>query len=287
MESVLGASARLFPLGARRVAGGVGSLVHRLSSRRRRAASEALRHAFPELGDAARRRLARAACRELGAARADQLACARLDPVAFCRRLTLEGWQRLPGAEAEGRGVVALLPALGPWRIAALPLGLYLGPTAVVDDAGREGRWLERLDPRFRVERLPRGAEEGPRAVGEGRRVAFPFVPEAAVGTPDGSGPPAGGSSEVISLDTFLGRPARVTASAFRLAVRAGAPLVPIFARPVPAGGWRVTVRSPIGPPTAPADGEEAVRWAARRAAEVVEEEVRRRPELWGWHRGG
>jgi KDO2-lipid IV(A) lauroyltransferase len=280
MDSVLGAPARLFPLAARRVGAGVGSLVHRLSARRRRVAGEALRDAFPELDGAARRRLARAAFRARGAAAADHLACGRLDPVGFCRRLTLEGWERLLDAEAGERGWVALLPRLGPWRVAVLPLGLYRGPTAVGEGAGEEGRWLERLDRRFRVERLPEG-------VAGGRRVAFPFDPETAGGSPAGSEPPTGGRSEVISLDTFLGRPARVAASAFRLAVRSGAPLVPIFARPVPAGGWRVTVRAPIDPATAPAEGEVAGQWLARRAAEIVEEEVRRSPELWSWHRGG
>ena len=66
-----------------------------------------------------------------------------------------------------------------------------------------------------------------------------------------------------------------------RLALRTGAPIVPVFADFAPGGGYRVTFAPPVELPAG--EGEEAVAELTRRCLALVEAATREAPERWFW----
>jgi lauroyl/myristoyl acyltransferase len=136
--------------------------------------------------------------------------------VRFCRHLTLEGWEHLEAAQAEGRGVLALFPPVGLAEIAPLPLGVYGGPLQVWGEALLDA--LPRcVRERFRLEEVA-DAEAARRGLAAGGRVGLPWGPEEE------------------------------RRRAAELARETGAPALPVVCRPEPAGCWRLVVEPPATP---------------------------------------
>jgi len=87
-------------------------------------------------------------------------------------------------------------------------------------------------------------------------------------------------SRDAIYVD-FFDRPAATTPAVAALALRTGAPVVPVFALPLGGGRYRMIYEHPIEPPRA--DSTDAVRELTQRCTDVLEMYVRRHPELWLW----
>ena len=82
-------------------------------------------------------------------------------------------------------------------------------------------------------------------------------------------------------LVDFFNRPASTTSAIAALALRTGAPIVPVFALPMSDGRYRMIYEAPVAPPDA--DDPDAVRTYTQRCTDVLEMYVRRYPELWLW----
>jgi KDO2-lipid IV(A) lauroyltransferase len=63
--------------------------------------------------------------------------------------------------------------------------------------------------------------------------------------------------------------------------MRTGAPVVPVFALPLPGGRFRMVYEHPVAPPGG--EGEPAIREFTQRCTDVLEMYVRRYPDLWLW----
>jgi len=79
----------------------------------------------------------------------------------------------------------------------------------------------------------------------------------------------------------FFRRQAATTSVLAALALRTGAPVIPVFALPLPHGRYRFIYEHPVDPPRA--DTPDAVREFTQRCTDVLEMYVRRHPELWMW----
>ena len=79
----------------------------------------------------------------------------------------------------------------------------------------------------------------------------------------------------------FFNRPASTTSAIASLALRARAPVIPVFALPLPDGRYRMIYESPIEPPAD--DDPNPVLTYTQRCTDVLEMYVRRYPELWFW----
>jgi KDO2-lipid IV(A) lauroyltransferase len=79
----------------------------------------------------------------------------------------------------------------------------------------------------------------------------------------------------------FFDRPAATTLALGVLALRTGAPVIPVFALPLPDGRYRLVYEHPVDPPRG--DSPEAIRDFTQRCTDVLEMYVRRQPELWLW----
>ncbi len=238
---------------------------------RRRRAQESLCAAFPDLDRQRQRRLTRDSLAHRGSAILDGASACRFDPRALCRRLSLEGWNRLEDAESQGRGVFVLGADVGCWQVAALAVALYRGPIETL------GPWRE--DPVFGRLAAAFERSSGGGLFGElagGGQVQWSLRTGDRVGFLAGQ---AIGHGETVAI-SFLGRQLRAETLVARAAIDTGTPVVPVFGLPEPRGCWRISVREPIRP-----QGDDDPETLTTRYLSAVEREVRNRPELWPWWR--
>ena len=87
-------------------------------------------------------------------------------------------------------------------------------------------------------------------------------------------------TADAVYVD-FFNRPAATTSALAALALRTGAPVVPVFALPLPGGRFRMVYEHAVEPP--PSDDPDAVREFTQRCTDVLEMYVRRYPHLWLW----
>ena len=88
-------------------------------------------------------------------------------------------------------------------------------------------------------------------------------------------------SPDAIWVD-FFRRPAATTSTLAALALRTGAPVIPVFALPLPGGRYRLIYEHRRSSRRA-GDAPDAIREFTQRCTDVLEMYVRRQPELWLW----
>ena len=253
---------------------GLGRLFRLLSPRHRRIAADNLRRALggslpePEL-----RRIARASFGHLGMLLFDVAYLPRLARRPLQEVAVFEGVEHLRAASAAGRGTLVFSGHYGHWELVALlqnRLGFPM--TMVVRMIGDS-----LFDPLItRVRRVTgnevvtkkNAAREVLRALRRGRSIAL-LIDQNVRGE--------GG----VFVD-FFGIPASTTPSLAVFAFKTGAPIVPVFSRPLPDGRLAISYRPPI---RAERRGrlEDDIRDLTRACTAILEDEVRRHPEHWLW----
>jgi KDO2-lipid IV(A) lauroyltransferase len=250
-----------------------GDIVYAALPRRRRIALANLARAYPELSLAERQRLARRASQHLGMTMVElpRLLTAPLE--ATLARIRLEGIEHLHAAMADHGRALLLTAHLGNWEIlcAAHRLTDY-GLSVVVRPL--DAPWLDAVAGQLRrragVEVIDKRGALRPvlHALRRGRMVGILMDQNAA-------------RREGVFVD-FFGHAASTSRSIALLAIRTGAPVVPIFTRRE-AGGRHGVVVSPALPSPTSTDPEAAVVELTRRCTAEIERAVRDTPEQWLW----
>jgi KDO2-lipid IV(A) lauroyltransferase len=265
----------LLPLRAARGAGAwIGRLFFAVSPRHRGIARRNLESALgATTGSDERERIARACFAHLGRIVAD----ATHFPEHLRRRTeevaVYDGVEHLRAAAAKGRGVLVFSGHFGHWElIAFLQHRLGLPMTMVVSPL--ENPLYDRFIARLR-------GLGGNRILSK-RHAARPILKALARGEAiailiDQNVRGEGG----LFID-FFGRPASSTPALATLALRSGAPIVPVFSWFLPDGRLQISYR-PALEPRRHGSIDEDVRDLMRRSSAILEEEIRRRPDHWLW----
>jgi KDO2-lipid IV(A) lauroyltransferase len=263
---------RLPPAAARAVGSAIGLAFYALDGPHRRLAVANLRAAFPHRPRRECRRTARRTFAHFGRLVTAILEFSALEPAEMLRRVEFEGAERVEQALARGRGALLFTGHFGFWEVHALVHALRLGPIAVVARA-LDNPLLDALLARIRTTTgnivvYRRGAlRRVLRHLAEGRAVAILIDQHIQ-------------SADAVMVD-FFDRPAATTAALAAVALRTGAPVIPVFALPAGRGRYRLVYEPPVEPP-AP-DDPDPVRALTQRCTDVLEMYVRRYPELWLW----
>jgi KDO2-lipid IV(A) lauroyltransferase len=265
----------ILPLGAARGFGAMlGRLFFRLSPRHRRIARGNLEAALRDTLDRdARERVARASFAHLGRIVADATQFPRHLRAPLDRVAVYEGVEHLRSAAALGRGVLVFSGHFGHWELIAF-LQHRLGVPMTMVVSPLENVLFDRFITRLRslsgntVLSKRQAARSILRTLKDGGAIAI-LIDQNVRGE--------GG----LFVD-FFGRPASTTPALATLAFRSGAPIVPVFSWFLPDGRLRISYREPI---EAVRRGriEDDVAQLTRRCTALLEEEIRRRPEVWLW----
>ena len=183
-----------------------------------------------------------------------------------------EGKERVVAAHNQGNGVLLFTGHFGFWEINALVHALAMQPMAVL---------ARPLDNPLLHDLLESVRRSTGNAViyrrGALRRVLRALSDNQAVAILIDQHIQ---TSDAVYVD-FFDRPAATTSALAALALRTGAPVVPVFALPLPGGRFRMVYEHPVSPPRS--QGPEAIHEFTQRCTDVLEMYVRRYPELWLW----
>ena len=265
---------RLLPHAAsRRIGRALGTMGWSVIGRRRRVARGNLALAFPELSEAEREAIGKGAFRHFSEMAFDSMSSYRFDSRALDERITVEGWENLEKAEALGNGVLMMGAHLGTWEMAAGALSLR---GRVLHVIGRPlnnpylNRRLMELRTRFGNKSiLKRGAPRASMRVLRDRGIVGILIDQRV-------------QPQHGILVPFFGHEAYTAPLLAKLALRTGAPVVPVYGHLEPGGRYKVVVHPAID--TDVEDSEvDVVAEITRRALANVEERIREAPSTWMW----
>ena len=238
----------------------------------RRLAIDNLHAAFPVRSNDECRAICRDMFSHFGRLLIVLLKFSTMRPEQMLACVEFEGEERVVHAHMQNRGVLLFTGHFGFWEINALVHALTIKPMAVLARPLDNPLLHELLESvRTRTGNsvfYRRGAVRRVlRALESNQAVAFLI---------DQHMQPA----DAVYVD-FFNRPAATTSALAALALRTGAPIVPVFALPLPGGRFRMVYEHAVEPPRA--DDEYAIREFTQRCTDVLEMYVRRYPELWLW----
>jgi Kdo2-lipid IVA lauroyltransferase/acyltransferase len=238
----------------------------------RRIAHRNLAAAFPSRSERQRRAIARAAFAHFGRLLFELLAFSTLSPQAMLQRVEFEGEDRARLAYAQRKGVLFVTGHFGFWELHAMVHALQIEPIGLLAralDNPRLNELLERIRQRTGNTVIYRRGtiRRVMRALQSGQGVAV-LIDQHIM------------SRDALYVD-FFERPAATTSVVAALALRTGAPVVPVFALPLGRGRIRVIYEHPVEPPRG--ESGDAVREFTQRCTDVLEMYVRRHPDLWLW----
>lgn len=267
------AAVKLLPMRAVLAAGTLlGRAFHAADRGHRRLAIENLKAAFPLRTDGECQAITRQMFEHFGRLLMVLLKFSTLTPQQMLDYVEFDGEERVRAAHAHGRGVLLFTGHFGFWEINALVHALVLAPIAVLARP-LDNRPLHDLLEQVRTSTgnsviYRRGAiRRVLRALGANQAVAV-LIDQHML------------SADAVYVD-FFNRPAATTSALAALALKTGAPVVPVFALPLPGGRFRMVYEHPVQPP--PAGDENAIRDFTQRCTDILEMYVRRYPELWLW----
>jgi KDO2-lipid IV(A) lauroyltransferase len=250
----------------------LGFLFFTFDRRHRRIAMANVAAAFPRKTEADRRALVREVFGHFGRLLFELLKFSGLSREGVLRLVEFEGGERIREAHAQGRGALLFTGHFGFWEINAIahaaaffPIGVLARPL----DNVRLHNLLEQMrgcTGNYVIYR--RGAlRRVLKALNANHGVAM--LIDQHIQAPD-----------AVTVN-FFDRPAATTLALAVLALRTGAPVIPVFALPLADGRYRLVYEHPVDPPAD--DSPEAIRHFTQRCTDVLEMQVRRHPELWLW----
>jgi KDO2-lipid IV(A) lauroyltransferase len=255
-------------------AGGVsmGLATYVLDPPHRRITLANLEAAFPVRSGAERRRIARRVFAHFGRVLLELLKFSTLNPEQMLERVEFEGDERARQAYALGRGVLFFTGHFGYWELCGIVHALRIGPIGVLAralDNPRLNQLLEQArESTGNTVIYRRGAlRRVMRALDLNQGVAM-LIDQHTFG-PD-----------AVCVD-FFNRAAATTSSLAALALRTGAPAIPVFAIPLPGCRYRMIYEHPVELPAH--DSPDPIREFTQRCTDVLEMYVRRYPDLWLW----
>ena len=266
-------SLRPFPMSAVRAVGrAVGRLAYTIDAPHRRIALENLENAFPARPEGERRELAQAMFAHFGALLFELLKFSTWSREQMLASVESEGEDRVRQVLQQGRGVLFFTGHFGYWEIHALAHALQFDPNSVLArplDNPILDAMLEQIRTRTGNTVIQRrgAVRRILRDLASGRGVAILIDQHLH-------------EADAVMV-AFFQRPAATTSALAALALRTGAPVVPVFALPLPHGRYRLIYEHPVEPPLA--DTPDAIREYTQRCTDVLEMYVRRHPELWLW----
>jgi KDO2-lipid IV(A) lauroyltransferase len=250
----------------------IGYVFYAVDGAHRRLAVRQLRAAFPRQSEDDCQAVALATFRHFGQLLVALLKFSTLDADGIRRRVEYEGDDRVRAALAAGKGVLLFSGHFGYWELQGIAHPLALPPMSVLARP-LDNPYLHRLLERTRC-------ETGNRVIyrrGAVRRILRALEADECVATMiDQHIQPV----DAVTVE-FFNRPAATTSALATLALRTGAPVIPVFALPLAGGRYRMIYEHAVEMPLP--DAADPVRELTQRCTDVLEMYVRRHPHLWLW----
>jgi KDO2-lipid IV(A) lauroyltransferase len=268
LPAIVAVVGRLSLKNVQRLGAAFGSLGWRLSRRDRQRALDHLALAYPEMPVGERVALARACYRHMGTTATESLLMMRSDCDLIHEVVDVEGFEHIERLQAEGRSILFFTGHCGNWELLAATLNCRGCGMAVIARAANEPRIasvIVRLRQRFGTETINRAQP------GASRRLLQQMRDGGALGM-------------LIDQDTdvkgvwvpFFGKPAYTPVGAAEIALKRNLAVVPAFIERQESGRHLVRLLPVLALSDDPTE-------ATAQMTELIEQQIRRRPEQWVW----
>ena len=241
---------------------------------RRLALREPARRRFRCAAEAERRAIARGHVRALRPAAARAAEVQHADAASRCWRASSSRARSACAPRyAQGKGVLFFTGHFGFWELHALAHALALQPMAVLARPLDNPLLHDLLEP---IRGATGNSRDLPPRRGPARAARARREPGVAMLIDQHIT-----ARDAVYVD-FFDRPAATTSALAALALRTGAPVVPVFALPLPGGRYRMIYEHPVEPPPADDPGRRSA--SSRSAAPTCSRcTCGAIPELWLW----
>jgi len=258
-----------------RLGAGIGDLYRLTGRRRREILLFNLRLAYPELSGQEIVRLAREVSRHFGRVTLDALRLQRARPETLLEQVEVVGRDNLEAGLAHGRGIFLLSAHIGSWEVAALTAGLLIEAGFAIVNRPLDNPLLEAELQRLR-------SLFGNSALGK-EGITRDMLKQLRRGGAVGILIDQRTLEDEGVLVPFFGQPAWTHPALARLAVRTGAPVVPIWGLWEGPGRYTVRFDPPVMASELSAEEREEVALTAH-FTRITEGIIRERPEQWLWY---
>lgn len=255
-----------------RVAERLGKLAYRLSRRYRTVAERNLQMAYGEsLSDEERSRLVEQVFIHFAKSLMEFLVGDGLTPNDLHRMVTLVGEEHLQWCLRQGKGTLIITAHYGNWEIAARYLtqcrGYVLNVVARDADDSATTVLVNRIRELGGYRVIPRGQAARPVLQALKRNELVALLPDQNAGD---------------VFVPFFGRLAGTVAGPALLALRSGAPLLPVFCTRQPDNTYLFEMLPPLVVQPSE-DKERDVREIMARITALIEQQIRKHPSQWLW----
>ena len=251
----------------------LGRLVYRLDERHRRIALENIASTLGLKGAEAEK-IVFSVFENLGMVLAEFIKIPTVDKSFLDKRVYVEGFENYLKAKSEGKGILMLGAHLGNWELLAATHLLKMGERASVVYMKTKNPYVDRFIDSIRKSY---GLKTIPHHNAMKRVLAALRRGEAVGVLLDQHG----GDKEAIKVD-FIGRTAATSMGLALMALRTGAPVVPMFMVREGDNRFRFKYEEPIYLKKS-GDMEKDIRDGTIIFNRVIEDYVRRYPEQWFW----
>lgn len=276
LRAVMGLLGALPLAVALRVSAAGGLVAYAVGAGLRRVGMRNLAIAFPERSHAERRRILRASFANLGRMVAELAHLSRFtaEDLRTLVQFEDEAWWAENVGAARDTGVLILSGHFGNWELLVFAHGMRGFPVSMVHRTVANpfvDRWLNRLRARAgtRLVRKRQAAGGVLRALHDRQLLVLPFDQNS--------------TRKIGVFVDFFGVPASTNSGIARLALRTGAPIVPVFIVREGGGARHRVHVLPIMYAQRSGDPESDVRRVTQALSDVFEGMVRRYPEQWLW----
>lgn len=270
----LGSLARSLPWSGRRALGTfIGRRMMGLSKSRRRITEQNVELAFPSLPAHERNAIVEASYENLGVVLTELLSTPSLTRAALLDRVSIPGFNAVRERHAAGKPTIFLSAHYGNWEYLAMAAGVMIGtPISIVvhpQHNAAADRLLNAYRSKFGNILIPMGEAARPlvKTLSRGGTVAF-LVDQHGVPEKD-------------PWIEFFGKATPTYEAPAALALRFNASIFHAFAERTEDGRYVAPIREL--PMHDLSNDRESIRELTRRHVAVLEEQIRRRPELWSW----
>jgi len=250
----------------------LGAVFYVLHGQRRELALANLRAAFPDRNETECRVILRRTFSYLGRHVIEFLNFDAMSADEILQIVEIEGGEYVEQAMAQGRGVMYFAGHFGSWELQIMMHAFRFERIVMVArtlDNPLLDRLIERIRTRVGTTVLPRqGAVRGLLRALQGGGSLGLMVDQHIQ------------DRSAVQVDYF-GRPAWTTSTIASLALHTGAPIIPVFAFPLPDGRYRMVYESPVAVPST--DDDDPIQTYTQRCTDRLEVRVRRDPHLWLW----
>jgi KDO2-lipid IV(A) lauroyltransferase len=256
----------------RGIGSGLGRLAYRLLRRRREVTLENLRRAYPEKSEREIEAIALAVYRNMGHLFYEICWFTCMDDDELLGRVKISGMEHIRTAHEKGRGVLVLTAHFGNWELLPV-LGAHLKyPCSYVYrplDAAALEKFLARTRTRFGGVKIPKKKSFRKILKFLDQKGLVFLLMDQSVGRREGISVP------------FFNRPASTNRGLALLALKTGAPVVPIFLVREESGFRGLIL--PEVPLIRTGDKEKDIEANTLAYNRVIESVVRKYPEQWFW----